>query len=91
MGFPAESKVKGPVEYLLEATVSDELVADVDLWLKAQYQALIDKQFFRRAGWRFPNQSCTFCDVSSACMGNDALAKTLLKQRESKSFDSSFE
>jgi hypothetical protein len=91
VAFMVFVKNKEPKIQWLEATVSDELVADVDLWLKAQYQALIDKQFFRRAGWRFPSTQCSFCDVSSACMGNDALAKTLLKQRESKSFDSSFE
>jgi hypothetical protein len=91
VGFLVFVKTAKPKVQWLEATVRQEYVDEINEWLKEQYERLIAKKFFRQSGWRFPNQRCTFCDVSSACMGNTALAGTLLKQRTSKSFEEIFE
>ena len=84
VGFIVFVKTKIPKIQYLEAQVSDELVADIDGWLREQHDKLIGRKFFRNSGYKFPNQACTFCDVAAACMGNEELAKDLLKQRETK-------
>lgn len=91
VGFLVFVKTKEPRIQWLTAKVSEPLVEDIDQWLGDQYDKLIARKFNRRSGWRFPNNQCTFCDVSSACLGLDDIAATTLKQRESKNFESMFE
>ena len=91
VGFMVFVKTQKPKIQWLEATVPEDRIKEVDEWLHDQYDKLVAGKFYRRPGWRFPNTHCTFCDVSSACMGNKALASTMLKQRESKNFSGDFE
>ena len=91
VAFMVFVKTKQPRIQWLEAVVRQEYVDEINEWLHEQYERLIAKKFFRRAGWRFPSNHCGMCDVSSACLGNTALASTLLKQRESKGFSDIFE
>jgi hypothetical protein len=91
VAFMVFVKTKTPSIQWLEATVTQDRVDEISQWLRDQYEKLVAGKFYRRAGWRFPSTQCQWCDVSSACLGNKALAKTLLKTRESKAFEENFD
>lgn len=53
------------------ATITEELVDDVNLWLKAQWRKYVDREFFRNPGVGFPDQHCNNCDFFKACLHGD--------------------
>jgi hypothetical protein len=91
VAFMVFVKTKSPTIQWLEATVRQEYVDECNEWLRDQYDRLMAKKFYRHPGWRFPNTACTYCDMSSVCLGNTLVASTLVKQRTTKSFEDIFE
>jgi len=84
VGFLALIKQKEPKIQFVQGIVTDEILADHDLWLKEQYHKLIERRLHRRTGVRWPNDTCKLCDFLPVCLGNDKLAKETLRQKQSK-------
>jgi hypothetical protein len=77
-------KTKTPKIQFIEGYVSDYRIADIDDWLKEQFDKLVAKKFYRRAGFKFPNNHCTFCDLLPKCLGNQKGVDETLKQKTKK-------
>ena len=77
-------KTKNPKIQWLTGKVTEEYLEEVDSWLKAQYHKVLDREFQRRPGIRFPSDHCKMCDVLPVCLGNLPLAKETLHQKQKK-------
>lgn len=74
-------KLQTPRLQWLEADVTDEMVEDVDRWLRAQQDKIVRKDFFRSWGMKGPNQPCAMCDVKAACVGDQAGLEELIQRK----------
>jgi hypothetical protein len=73
-----------------EVTLTEELVTDVDLWLREQHDKLMARKFFRNAGIRFPNTTCTSCSMLPICVDNKPLVAETLRRKEGKDTEAEF-
>jgi hypothetical protein len=84
VGFIALVKTNEPKVEFVEGTVTDKMLESVDLWLREQYDKLVEKRLFMRPGVRWPNDHCKICSYLQKCLGNEDLAKKTLKVKQSK-------
>lgn len=89
VGFLTLIKTKTPKIQFLTGQVTQEMVEDVQVWLKSQLDRIRNKEFGRHVGWKFPNQHCDWCEVKDACFGRAeaALAAGTLVKKTSKTMD----
>jgi len=89
VGFITMVKTKTPKIQFITGRVTDEAIENVQLWIKRQLDRILNKDFTREIGFKFPNQHCTWCEVAEVCIGSPekALAAGILTKKVSKSND----
>jgi len=83
VGFLVFVKSKKPKVQWLTGFITDELLRDIDLWLREQYHKWLNRRFHRSPGIRFPQEQCMACEFFPLCIGRPDLAGGL-RQKESK-------
>jgi hypothetical protein len=85
-------KLKTPRWQWIEGVITDELLHDQDLWLRAQYDKYERQEFFRRSGMRFPNEVCRICDLLPVCLNRpDSEISKTLRVKTKRETDTQFE
>jgi hypothetical protein len=84
VGFIALIKTNEPKVEFVRGRVTDKMVENIDLWLREQYDKLVEKRLFMRTGVRWPNEHCKLCSYLCKCLGNEELASRTLRQKQSK-------
>lgn len=84
VGFIALIKTKSPDVQFVEGYVTDKMVEHRDIWLREQYDKLVEGRLTMRSGVRWPNDHCLMCDYLCKCLGREDLAQKNLRQKLSK-------